>query len=139
MLYPVTLTKDDNDTYLVDFPDVPEAHTFGDSIPEALERAVDALLTALDGYIAERIPVPRPSRAGRYGVEVPPLDVAKLELHETMRQKRISKYRLGKMLGWHSPQVDRVLQLRYQSQFKQIQRALEAVGKKVVVRVTDAA
>ena len=103
MLYPVTLTKDDNDTYLVDFPDVPEAHTFGDSIPEALERAVDALLTALDGYIAERSPVPRPSRAGRYGVEVPPLDVAKLELHETMRQKRISKYRLGKMLGWHSP------------------------------------
>ena len=139
MLYPVTLTKDDNDTYLVDFPDVPEAHTFGDSIPEALERAVDALLTALDGYIAERIPVPRPSRAGRYGVEVPPLDVAKLELHETMRQKRISKYRLGKMLGWHSPQVDRVLQLRYQSQFKQIEQALEAVGKKVVVRVTDAA
>ena len=34
--YPVTLTKDSNGTILVDFPDFPEAHTFGDTKDEAL-------------------------------------------------------------------------------------------------------
>jgi predicted RNase H-like HicB family nuclease len=36
---PATLTPDDNDTYLVTFPDVEGAVTFGDTIEEALARA----------------------------------------------------------------------------------------------------
>ena len=41
--YPVRLEPDTNETVLVSFPDIPEAHTFGEDDQEALVRAVDAL------------------------------------------------------------------------------------------------
>jgi antitoxin HicB len=61
--YPVKLEHDSNGTILVSFPDVPEAHTFGDDRAEALARAVDAVETAFIGYMEDRrvIPSPRPS------------------------------------------------------------------------------
>jgi predicted RNase H-like HicB family nuclease len=45
--YAVKLSKDTNDTILVDVPAIPEAHTFGEDREEALARAVDAIETAL--------------------------------------------------------------------------------------------
>ena len=137
MRYPVRLKTDDNGTYLVSFPDVPEAHTFGESKADALDHAQDALLTALDGYISNKRPIPTPSRTGKFIVEVPPLDVAKLELYEAMHESGTGKYRLAKKLGWHLPQVDRVLQLRYRSRFDQLEQALAVVGKRVVVSVEN--
>jgi antitoxin HicB len=35
MEYPVTLERDDNGTILVSFPDLPEAHTFGEDESDA--------------------------------------------------------------------------------------------------------
>ena len=46
MDYPVTLERDDTGTILVSFPDLPEAHTFGEDESDALERAKDALATS---------------------------------------------------------------------------------------------
>lgn len=54
MLYPVVLEPDTNGTTLVSFPDVPEAHTFGEDTEEALMQAVDALETALSLYVDDR-------------------------------------------------------------------------------------
>lgn len=61
--YPVTLTPDDG-TILVKFPDVPEAITFGadEDEDEALLQAVDALESALAFYVADRKPLPKPSK-----------------------------------------------------------------------------
>ncbi len=36
MRYPVRLTRDDNNTVMVTFPDVPQAVTYGDTEEEAL-------------------------------------------------------------------------------------------------------
>ena len=46
--YPVKLSRDTNDTILVEFLDVPEAHTFGEDVDEALMQAVDALESLKD-------------------------------------------------------------------------------------------
>lgn len=137
--YPIRLTKDDNDTFLVDVPDVPEAHTFGETREEAKGHAVDVLLSAFDAYMKLKRPIPAPSaiRRGQASVEIPPLDEAKLALYTAMRDSGMGKYRLAKTLGWHLPQVDRVLTLRYRSQFDQIEQALAAVGKRVVVSVEN--
>ena len=59
--YPVRLERDTNGTILAGFPDVPEAHTFGEDRDEALARAVDALETAFMGYIEDRRAIPHPS------------------------------------------------------------------------------
>jgi len=54
--YPVILERDSNNTILVGFPDVPEAHTFGDDEDEALMHAVDALESALSFGARENLP-----------------------------------------------------------------------------------
>jgi antitoxin HicB len=60
LVYPVTLTPDTNDTYLVTFPDIPEAISVGDDEEDALRNARDALETAFDIYsdAGREMPVP---------------------------------------------------------------------------------
>ena len=86
--YPVKLVKDTNETILVDVPDIPEAHTFGEDREEALLRAPDAIESALMCYIDLRreIPVPRATRKGP-----PALTEAKLALYTALRATRIGK------------------------------------------------
>lgn len=137
MFYPVTLTKDNNGTILVRFPDVPDAVTFGDTKEEALTHAVDALLTVLDAYMKDKRDIPTPSAVKGAFVEVPALDASKLTLYQTMREEKVSKSELGRRLKWHLPQVDRVLQVRHGSQLEQLEAAFAAVGKRLTVMITD--
>lgn len=76
--YPVTITPDDNFTFLVTFPDLP-AVSYGDTIEEALHHAAEALGTILEAYLNDRRPIPPPS-TGRstYRVAVPAPVEAKL-------------------------------------------------------------
>ncbi len=97
--YPVKLTTE-GEFILVDFPDFPEAHTFGETREEALRRASDAPLTVIEAYMKDRQRLPQPSR-GKPTVTVPPLTVPKIELYKAMQQKRITKAELGRRLGWH--------------------------------------
>jgi antitoxin HicB len=138
MRYPVTLSKDDNGTFLVRFADVPEAITYGDTKEEALAHAQDALLTAFDAYIKDRRDIPEPSGRGGASVEVPALEASKIALYRAMRERSINKSELARRLHWHLPQVDRVLDVRHGSQIDQIESALAAVGKRLVVNVIDA-
>jgi antitoxin HicB len=137
MFYPVTLTKDNNGTILVRFPDVPGAVTFGDTKEEALTHAVDALLTVFDAYMKDKRDIPAPSAIKGTFVEVPALDASKLTLYQTMREEKVSKSELGRRLKWHLPQVDRVLQVRHGSQLEQLEAAFAAVGKRLTVMITD--
>ena len=138
--YPVTLTPEDGG-FVVAFPDVPGAITEGDDEEEALARAIDALQTMIDILIADRKEVPLPSPVGRRqkSVTLPPLSAAKVALYHAMRQAGIGKAELARRLGWHLPQVDRVLDLRHASRLEQIELALRALGKRLVLEVEDAA
>lgn len=138
--YPVKLIKDTNGTILVDFPDVPEAHTFGDDRMEALARAPDALETAFMGYIEDRrpIPEPRPSKRGDF-VILPALTEAKLALYMIMRANKIGKSELGRRLNCHLPQVDRLLDLRHASRLDQLEAAFRALGKTLSIQISEAA
>src|SRR5215210_5041685 len=99
MEYPVTLTPDDNDTWLVTFPDVEGAITFGATVDEALARAPDALATILEAYIKDRRPIPPPStRRTKYRVTLPALVEAKIRLYEAMRSANVGKAELGRRL-----------------------------------------
>jgi antitoxin HicB len=140
MDYPVTLTPDDNDTFLVTFPDVEGAVTFGDTIEEALARAPEALATILEAYIKDRRPIPPPStRRTKYRVTVPALVDAKIQLYEAMRTAKVGKAELGRRLQWHGPQVDRLLAMKHGSKLEQIEAAFRALGKRLVVGVEDVA
>ncbi len=139
--YPVRLEPDTNETVLVSFPDIPEAHTFGEDDEEALVRAVDALKSALMMYIEERKDIPRPSRISRRGkwVVLPALTEAKVSLYQAMRQAGVRKAELARRLRWHMPQVDRLLDLRHASRLDQLEAAFAALDKRLSIEVVNAA
>lgn len=134
--YSLTIEPDDNGTVLVSFVDIPEAHTFADGEDEIAARATDCVLTALEGYMKDRRPIPAPSRelTGRV-VVVPPLAAAKIELYETMRKAGVRKAELARRLRWHMPQVDRLLSLRHGSHLEHLEAALTALDRRLEVRV----
>ena len=134
--YPVRLTREGGHV-LVDFPDFPEAHTFGDTREEALTRASDALLTVIDAYMKDRQRLPQPSK-GRVVVDVPSLAVPKIGLYNAMRENRITKAELGRRLGWHMPQVDRILDVHHASRMDRLEQALQAVDRRLEVTVVEA-
>jgi antitoxin HicB len=136
----VKLSKDTNDTILVEVPDVPGAVTFGEDREEALLRAPDAIETALMGYIDLRRDLPAP-RAGGKGpfVTLPALTEAKLALYTAMRNAKVGKAELSRRLNCHLPQVDRLLDLRHASRLDQLEAAFRALGKRLSVQVDEAA
>ena len=72
MEYPVEL-RQDGKFVMVTFPDIPEAHTQGDSINDALAMAPDALMTALDFYFEtdRKIPAPSTPKKRQHAVALP--------------------------------------------------------------------
>ena len=137
--YPVKLSDDDNGTMLVGTPDFPEVATFGDDREDALARAVDAVETALMGRIAAREDIPRPGKAGKDFAVLPALTAAKLSLYWAMKDERVGKAALARKLGWHMPQVDRLLDLSHASKLDAIEAALAVLGRTLEIKVQKAA
>jgi antitoxin HicB len=139
--YPVTLKRDTNGTMRVEFPDVPEANTFGEDADEALIEAVDALESALSMYIEDRRDIPKPSPVKPRGkaVILPALTEAKLALDSTMRANRVGKAELARRLNCHLPQVDRLRDLLHASRLDQLEAAFRVLGKRLVVEIREAA
>jgi antitoxin HicB len=140
LAYPVNLERDTNGTLLVTFPEFAEAVTFGEDESDALLRAVDALETALAARIDDREDIPLPSpAAGRPCAVLLALSAAKVLLYRAMREAGVCKADLARRLGWHSPQIDRLLDLNHASRPDQIEAALAALGKRLLVDFADAA
>lgn len=129
--YPITLTPDSNGTYLVGFPDFPEANSVGDDKQDALNNAADALETALSIYFDERRPVPLPSAAevGDAVVALPALETAKVLIWNEMYAQKMRKADLARMLDVHTPQVDRLFDLGHSSKIEFVEQAAKALGK----------
>lgn len=134
---PVTLTPD-GDTVLVTFKDIPEAITFGVNKDEALLHAIDALETGLSFYVDARKQLPVTSRPKRGQKTVRPsaLESAKLGVYQAMTEQGIRKAELARRLGWHTPQVDRLFNVRHASRLDQIEAAARVLGRQLEVRAT---
>ena len=136
LAYPILL-EDDDGTVLATSPDFPELTTFGDTREEAMARAVHALEEAMAARIDDRKDIPAPSR-GDLCVSVPALTAVKVMLYQGMREQGIGKAELARRLGWHMPQVDRVLNLRHRSRLDMLDAALGAIGQRLQVAVVHA-
>ena len=139
LIYPVTLS-DDEGTTLVEFPDVPEAITYGETRDEALLYAEDALITLFEAYMDEGKPIPAPaSLDDRPGVVLPVLVASKVALYNAMLAAGKRKADLARMLNLAPTLIDRLLSLRHKSRIEQIETALAVLGKRLVVDVREAA
>ena len=136
LAFPIELTLDDNGTYLVTCPDLPEVTTFGEDEEEAKLRALDAIEETVAGRIADREDIPAPSPAeGRAKVILPVLVALKVHLHQIMVAPGVRKADLARKLDVHAPQVDRLLNIRHASRLDQMEAAFRALGHRIDLHV----
>ena len=129
--YAITL-EDDDGTVLATSPDFPELTTFGDDRDEAIARAVHALEEAIAARIHDRKDIPTPSPGDTYAI-LPTLTSVKVMLYQGMRDQGVGKAELARRLGWHLPQVDRVLDVQHRSRLDMMDAALGAIGRRLHV------
>lgn len=136
--FPVNLEPDDNGTVMVTIAGLPGA-TFGETEAEAIANAADLLETVLMAMIADRtdIPVAEPAR-GRPVVAPSLLATLKLEVWQAMRAKGWRKADLARALAVNPRQVDRLLDLRHASPVAQLEAALAACGRQVMIEARAA-
>jgi antitoxin HicB len=118
------------------FPDIPEAHTQGDSVEDALAMAKDALETALDFYFDERRIVPSPSKPkrGQYVIELPLSVSAKVLLLNEMLHQKVRPAELARRLKTTPQEVNRLTNIRHISRIDGIASAMKVLGKTLEVR-----
>lgn len=141
-VYPARFELGDKPGVLViTFRDVPEAITQGKGEKDALWQAADCLEEAIAGRIADGRGIPKPSRAARGErlIPVPAPMAAKAALYLAMREAGIANVELARRLGYDEKEVRRMLDPRHPTKLPRIEEALEALGKRLVVSVEEAA
>jgi antitoxin HicB len=140
MEYPARF-KPEGDSYVVTFPDVPQVHTFGDTIDEAQAMAAEALELALTFYTEEGAALPEPGKLkrGMRMVRVPALSEAKFRLYSALRDAGLKKIELARRMKISPSQVDRLLDITHHSKLDQIEAAFAAIGKRLTIDILDAA
>ena len=137
LTYPFVTELDTNNTYLITFPDIPEAAAVVEAadIDNAAFLAIDGLLCALDLYVADRRPTPVPSelKDGQQGVTLPALETAKIQLSNEMVKQGVRKAELARRLEIHTPQVERLLNLNHNTQLVALEKAASKLGKKLSI------
>ena len=131
LAYPITLKNDDG-TVMATSPDFPELTTFGEDREEAVDRAIHALEEAIAARIHDRKDIPTPSQGETCAI-LPTLTSVKVMLYQGMREQGIGKAELARRLGWHMPQVDRVLDVQHRSRLDMMDAALGAIGRRLQV------
>ncbi len=141
--YPCSLAPDreEGEGFVATFPDVPEAITGAKTREETLALVQVGLAVALGMYVRcrEDIPVPSPAAAGQVLVPVPPIIAAKLALYTAMRKQGITNVALASRLQLSEGAVRRLTNPRHRSHIGQVEKALRAVGRSLVVEDRAAA
>ncbi len=134
--YPCELAPERDGGYSVSFPDFREAITCGNDRAHALAMAEDALVAVLGVYMSSRehIPIPSPAAEGQTLVAVPPVIAAKSALYTAMSRKGLSRVALARRLGLSESAVRKLLNPAHRSHIGQIEKALRAVGRGLVIR-----
>ena len=132
--WPIDLIPAEEGGFIVNFPDLPNGWSQGETRGEALAQAEDLLDEMILGKMAHNEDVPRPSsRKGRPVVALPALTAAKFEAYRAMRAAGLNKRQLAERLGWQPSQVTRLFDGRHAWRLDQIEAALNALGRRLVV------
>ena len=137
--YAVT-SKRTGSAMMLSCPDIPEMQAVAYEAQQVASEALDAIETALIGYMQDRrvIPVPRRNARGKLMVYLPTLTMAKLALYNAVLAQGLSKAELARRLDTPRPSVDRLLDLRHASKMEQLDAALECLGQRIELQVLAA-
>ena len=146
--YPCNILRDEDEAratgreaYTVSFPDVYGANSGGWSWAEALELAKDCLEVALGMCVKahQELPAPGTLAEGQVLVSVSPIIAAKLALYTAMREQGVTNTALAARLGLQENAVRRLLDPGHRSHITSVEKALESLGRSLVVEDRAAA
>jgi len=133
------LQRQPDGSFLVRFPDLPEALTDGATKAEALAEAADCLSEALAGRIRRGEPVPAPSPvAGKLHSVVPDPTIAlKTALYGVLRDRGMTGADLARDLCIDERKAARLVDPRAASSLASLENALAAVGYEIEIEVRE--
>lgn len=136
MKYSFLLTPDGSG-YIVTFPDIPEAITYGETTEEAIDLAYDCLITALDFYFDDmrRVPAPSATKAAKHVVTLPANVAIKVELLNEMVRQHVKQADLARLMNLSPTQVNRMVNLRQATKVDTIDQAFQKLGKSLEFRL----
>ena len=122
--YPARVARD-GASFVVSFPDIPEALTGAPTREEALAMATDTLITAMDGYFDDRRPVPAPSapKRGHVLIELPLSLGAKVLLLNEMLAQGTRTADLAKRMNVRPQEVNRLTDFRHPTKIDTVAHA----------------
>lgn len=136
LTYPAKF-EPDSGGFVVTFRDVPEAITQADTIEEARQAAVDALVTAMDFYFEESraVPVPSKARKGEELVELPLSVAGKVLLLNELVTQKVRHGELAKRMKVRPQEVTRIMDLKHATKIDTLAQAFSAVGRRLELQV----
>lgn len=138
--FPARFEPADEGGYVVTFRDIPEAITQGHTLEEAKAMAADALLSAMDFYLEERLAVPCASKAlaSEQLVALPISVSAKVALLNSMVESKTRPADLARRMGLKPQEVTRLLNLHHATKIDTIADAFKALGLELDFQVRKA-
>jgi antitoxin HicB len=136
--YPITVHEEVG-SFWSSCPDIPEAHSAGDTIEELRTNAVEGIKLALTIYVDQGRDIPPASAPveGQFVVSLPAQTVAKITLWNTMRAKGLRVADLARTVGVSHPVANRLVDFDHNSKIEQIESALAALGAGILVQPID--
>jgi len=138
--YPITIHHE-HDHYWSSCPDIPEAHSAGETLKALLNNAVEGMCLALSIYVDQGRAIPPASvpKQHQQVIHLPAQTVAKIELWNTLCEHCWRVADLARLLGISHPVASRLVDFSHNSKLEQLENALKKLGKRLVVQVKQAA
>ncbi len=131
--YPARFTPQEGGGFLVEFVDLPDAFTEGQTMEEALFNAAEVLTLTLDGRIDEGLDIPVPSQNVEGARYIAP--DAKTQAVLLLRHARGTRTLadLARALDTSWPQAKRLEDPHHWPSLKTLDRAARVLGKRLVL------
>jgi antitoxin HicB len=136
LAYPALFEPEPEGGFTITFPEAGIGVSYGDTWEKALAQAEDLLEEAVLGYMAHGMDIPRPvpqPDPQRPLIFLPPLTAAKLLVYWALREEGVSMAELARRMNIAPQQVQRLFDGRHASRLEQIEAALRALGRRLVV------
>jgi antitoxin HicB len=138
MRYPVQIIKDGS-CYRVECRDLPEMHTAGDDIADAIKEARDGIETTFMIYIDEHriIPSATAKQEGEHWVYISSLSAAKALLWNEFKRQGMTKTELSKRIGIDIKGIEYLFDIMHNTKMERIDAAFTALGKRLDISCAD--
>lgn len=132
--YPASIICDEDQRFIVSFPDFKEAITEGETIEEALFNASEVLTLTLEGRAEEKLSIPKASKIkGKNIYQIFPSARVQSALLLRQVQAKQTKASIARALNTSWASVDRLEDLQHWPSLKMLERAAAVMGQQVII------